>query len=192
MINYLAEQMELADDGSCVQAKKNCFETILQLWENHSVFPDGARPFEQFEPIFKTLDSLSPENAIPRYFTNQEFEPSEELNSSYTWLEAARKLDSAARTLITFIFDQAIDNAITDDTKDWIKTLSGTVDVNTVNFIVRYAGEKEPNKTQERIEKLNNRVKQLKMFESLSKSILQDLELELEALNEGESRGQGC
>jgi len=182
MINYLAEQIELAEDGTCVQAKKNCFETILQLWENHSVFPDGARPFEQFESIFKTLDSLSPESAIPRYFTNQEFEPSEELDGSYKWLEGARKLDSTARTLISFMFDQAIDNAISDDTKDWIKTLSGTVDENMVNFIVRYAGEKEPNKTQERIEKLNNRVKQLKMFESLSKSIRQDLAIELVAL----------
>lgn len=180
MINYLTEQIELAENTSCEQAKKNCFKTILQLWESHAVYPNGMRPFENFEPIFKALDSLSPESTIPRYFTNQTFgEENDELGDSATWVETARRLDSTARTLIAFMFEQAIENAITEDTKDWLKTLSGTVDINEITFILRYTNENSPNKSQQRIDNLVGRIDQLKVFESLSQDVRVELEKEL-------------
>lgn len=66
MINYLAEQIDLAEKTDCEQVKKKCFDSILSLWKYHVVFPDGTRPFEDFEPIFKALDSLSPESCPVR------------------------------------------------------------------------------------------------------------------------------
>jgi len=183
MINYLAEQIVLAEDGSCEQAKKNCFETILQLWESHSIFPNGSRPFENLEPIFKALDSLSPESVTPRYFIKKTFMQSDELNDASKWLKTATKIDATARTLITFMLEQAIDNTVNEDTKEWIKTLSGTVDVGEVNFMVWYDNEKPQNKTQQRIDKLTSRINNLKTFEDLSQSIRQELNEELSLLN---------
>ena len=61
MINYLAEQIGLAESGS-KEAKNSCIEVILELWERRAILPNGTRPFESFEPIFKALESLSPES----------------------------------------------------------------------------------------------------------------------------------
>jgi len=187
IINYLAEQIELAENTSCEQTKRNCFKTILQLWESHSTFPNGTRPFENFETIFKALDSLSPESSIPRYFINQNNEkPHTELDASATWVEAATKLDTMARVLISFMFKQAIENAITAETKNWLKTLYGTVDANEVNFIIRHNNENHPNKAQQRIDELANRIDQLETFENLSQDIRSELKKELtsvESLN---------
>jgi hypothetical protein len=184
MINYLAEQIEIAENSSCEIQKKKCFETILQLWESRCFFPDGTRPFEQLEPILKALNSLSPENTNLRYFNNQEFGPSEELDGPLNWLDAAKRLDATARTLITFMFEQAMDHAQNENTKDWIKTLSGTMQTNEIEFIVRFSSEKLPNKIEQRIAKLDKRVNYLKAFEDLSQSIREQLEAELNTLKQ--------
>lgn len=67
MINYLAEQMALAESGS-EEAKNICIEVILKLWERRATLHNGTRPFEDFEPVFKALESLSPESHVPRYY----------------------------------------------------------------------------------------------------------------------------
>ncbi|MFA0630657.1 hypothetical protein AB4589_23275, partial [Vibrio sp. 10N.222.49.A3] len=92
MINYLSEQILLAENGD-EEAKKQCFNIIIQLWESRSVFPDGTRPFENFEPIFKALDSLSPETVMPRYFSNSyDGQENEQLGGSTSWVERKRAI----------------------------------------------------------------------------------------------------
>lgn len=183
IINYLAEQITLAKSTNCEVTKKLCFDTILQLWESHAAFPDGARPFESFEPIFKALESLSPENANRRYFINQNLgRKKDELDSSEVWLETAKGLDATARILITFMFEQAIANATTEDTKDWLKTLSGTVEVNEIAFILKYENKISPTEPQQRIDNLVGRVAQLEAFESLSQATRKELEKEIDHL----------
>lgn len=66
MAHYIAEliaALENADDINKPQVQQKCFETILTLWQNRSSLPSGHRPFENFEPILKTLDALNPENS---------------------------------------------------------------------------------------------------------------------------------
>jgi len=180
MINYLAEQITLAERTNCELTKKLCFDTILQLWESHAAFPDGTRPFESFEPIFKALESLSPESANRRYFTNQSYAgKNDELDHAAIWLETAKDLDAAARILITFIFEQAIARATTEETKSWLKTLSGTVDVNEIAFILKYDNEISPTEPQQKIEKLVGRIAQLELFESFSQATRKELEKEV-------------
>ncbi|MDC5840414.1 hypothetical protein OPW33_13875 [Vibrio europaeus] len=182
MINYLSEQILLAENGD-EEAKKQCFNTIIQLWESRSVFPDGTRPFENFEPIFKALDSLSPETVMPRYFSNSyDGQENEQLGGSTSWVELAKHLDSAARTLITFIFEQAVEHAKNDNTKDWLQHVSGAVDSNEYQFIARFSDEIAPDKTEQRVQNLSNRIAKLEAFEKISKSIRQGLQEELRIL----------
>lgn len=74
MAHYIAEQMTIADNAQGddkIRAEQKCFETILKLWEHRSSLPNGQRPFENFEPIFRVLEQLNPENKQPFYFKAQ-------------------------------------------------------------------------------------------------------------------------
>lgn len=182
MINYLSEQIERAKDGACEQAKKDCFETILQLWESHSTFPNGTRPFESFESISKALDSLNPESHIPRYYHQRDSNEPKNLDESDNWVEIAKRIDGTARTLITFMFEQAVLVSSSEETKEWINTLAGTIKSNEVNFILRFHAEKEPDEIENRVKNLTKRINNLEAFERLSKSIRHSLNEELRNL----------
>lgn len=181
MINYLAEKIDLAESGS-EEAKNSCVEVILKLWERRAMLPNGTRPFESFEHIFKALESLSPESHGPRYYHQTDLGKPDEAGESEKWIEIAKRLDDTARTLITFMFEQAVVGSCSEETKEWIKALKGTVDSNEFYFLLNYSVEKEPDEIENRIENLTNRINNLEAFESLSKSISQCLKEELNRL----------
>ncbi|GAB6071134.1 hypothetical protein JCM30760_22310 [Thiomicrorhabdus hydrogeniphila] len=184
MINYLAEQIDLAESTSCSEAKKRCFETIIKLWESRSNFPNGTRPFENLEQIFLALDSLSPERTIPRYVNNNLFEEnySQETEKLTNWLETSKMLDSTARILISFMLEQAVQEADTDETLQWIETISGVVESQEVNFIARLYGEQRDSK-QEKIKNLKKHIEQLELFEEVSRLVKQNLENECQMVD---------
>lgn len=181
MINYLAEQIDLAESGS-KEARKSCVEVILKLWERRAMLPNGTRPFENFEPIFKALESLSPESSVPRYYHQTDSDKPDELGESEKWVEIAKRLDDTARTLITFMFEQAVVSSCSEKTKEWIKTLNGTIDSNEFEFLLKYSAEKEPDEIETRIKNLTSRISNLEAFEDLSKSIRQNLKEELKSI----------
>ncbi|WP_201020879.1 hypothetical protein [Pseudoalteromonas sp. H71] len=184
MVNYLSEQILKAESGEH-KANENCINIILKLWQNRSSLPNGSRPFESFEPIFNALDSLDPESAVPRYITNfyDDEEHKNTIEPSSSWLEMAKFLDATTKILITFMFEQAINEATDEKTKDWIKSIQGVVDAGEIEFFIRYYNEDEPNKHTQRIRKLEKRIEELKVFESLCAPIRKGLEEELSALN---------
>ncbi|MDC9502030.1 hypothetical protein [Pseudoalteromonas sp. Angola-18] len=181
MINYLAEQITLAESGN-KEAKKSCVEVILKIWERRATLPDGTRPFESFEPIFKAIESLNPESSVPRYYNQHQSDKSDELNESEKWVEIAKQLDDTAKTLITFMLEQAVLNSCSEETSEWLKTLNGTVNSNEYDFIRMYSDEKEINKTDTRIKNLSSRISKLEAFENLSQQIRQSLLEELKGL----------
>jgi len=191
MINYLAEQITLAENGS-MEAKKNSMEVILKLWERRSTLPDGTRPFENFEPIFKALESLSPESHAPRYYHQTDSDKPDELGESEKWIEIAKGLDNTARTLITFMFEQAVVSSSSVETKEWIKTLAGIMDSNEFELILKYSAKKESDEIEDRIENLTNRINSLEAFESLNKSISQELKKEISRLEENKEYPDNC
>lgn len=185
MISYLSEQILSAENGD-EKAKKECFDTIIQLWENHSVFPDNSRPFKNFEPIFIALDSLSPESSIPRYFSRYYDEQEvidnglqEEITKS---IELAKQLDSIAKILITSLFEQAVELANDEDTQDWLQKISGVTKSNELKFVTRFTDETEQDGVKQRIEDLNKRIAQLDAFEKISRVFREGLQEELNSL----------
>lgn len=187
MINYLAEKIVEAENGN-TRAKENCVNVILQLWENRSLFPSGTRPFENFEPIFSALESLSPETASPRYFNSfSEFEDNDEKSDSHSWIELAMNLDSTARTIITFMFERAIDDAKDEKTLSFLKAVADTVDCSEYDFVVRNMYSRTDGELKRRIENLERRINQLTAFEELCKPIRLGLEEELSALKKSVS-----
>lgn len=54
MANYIAGKMVLLPTLSGKKqeaAKKECYDTILKLWYNRSVLPNGISPYSRFERI---------------------------------------------------------------------------------------------------------------------------------------------
>lgn len=182
MTNYLAEQITIAKEGS-KEAKEKCFNTILQLWQRRSIFPDGTRPFEDFEPIFEALSSLSPESSLPRYFSDMENGDALKTElEAHKWVEATKGLDATTRILITFLFEQAIEKTIDANTKDWLKTISGIEDSNEYKLLTNYMNQGSSSNREQRIDNITSRIKQLQEFENLGKSVRQSLSAELELL----------
>lgn len=107
MAHDLAEnlnQLENAANSERAKQSKECRELILSIWSHVFSLPDGKRPFETFEPIFRALESLDPENDMNRYFrpSRKVIQESETNGELKAWLECVDGLDYTARLLISY------------------------------------------------------------------------------------------
>lgn len=182
MTNHLAEKIVEAEKGDD-EAKINCIDLILKLWDSRYSLPDGSRPFENFESIFRTLESLNPESVTPRYFVDfYDSKENNQLGESSSLLEMAKQVDHTAKILIKFLFEQAILEATDEKTKEWLNKISGAI--NSIEFKLIVGNEQEMNDQKQRIQKLEDRISDLTSFESTAKTIRQILKLEVENLKD--------
>jgi hypothetical protein len=107
----------------------DCRDTILTLWKQRAILPNGKRPFESYEPAFRALESLDPMRESDRYFTyvmeglKTEVEKKSEAEK---WLESARTIDRAARSIIRLCLVSAIDN-LSGDKASWVPEAIGVL-----------------------------------------------------------------
>lgn len=184
MCNYIAEKILLAEQTNNEETKKECFDTILKLWERHSSFPDGKRPFENLEPILKTLNSLNPGNQNNRYLPNSfaQFSSDKDDTDLNSWLKMTKVLDKTARILIYFCIDQAITETIDEDTKSWLNEIGQLLEDPVINFRFLYPDEDESKANQEKIESLRSKLAVMEEFRSLSENIMKAIEEEINDL----------
>ena len=144
MAHYLAEKMEDAEaatGGAREQKMSECGNTILKLWAHRSELPNGKRPFEDFEPIFRALRSLDPDDTTPRYFreVRSGVDQDDEDDSTKQWLDVASGIDEAARVLIRYCLAVVAREAV-DKSREWV-TLAEAIaekddsDIRTIRFI---------------------------------------------------------
>ncbi len=190
MVNYIAEQIidsENSDEGIRLESKQQCFDTILKLWEYHAYFPNGTRPFEQFEEIFRALESLDPEKLHHRHYQLPEQNQPTLSDDVKAWVELGKNLDNAAKILISFSFEQAIKATMDEASLDWLKSIKNTVKSEEVRVVFKILdsdeNEKDIDLKKTIIEMLENRIKQLKAFEDTSSSLRQELKSRLQSLN---------
>jgi hypothetical protein len=117
LAHYIAElitNLENVEEEQKVQIRQRCFETILTLWQYRSSFRNGHRPFENFEPIFRALEALDPENrnSFYRFWNQRELDDSEFPDDVKHWTDLAVGLDNAARIWIKFALEQATQHAL--------------------------------------------------------------------------------
>ncbi len=197
MAHYIAEQIALAEQETGNEkndAKKSCFKTILNLWEHHSSFPTGRRPFENFESIFRILDRFDPENTRSLYFSSQNIQSTKSdctIIEVQKWLDIALDIDRTARVLIDFAFKQAAKNAMDDKTKSWLNKLCGLTGDLDVEVIKRLVLLDQDNQGTEDstpyIKKLENSIKSkigmLDKFLELSDAVRDALLTEIETIS---------
>ncbi len=201
MSHYIAEQMTIAENATGddkIKAEQDCFEIILKLWQHRSSLPDGRRPFENYEPIFRALERLDPENKQPYYFTTTDkdsLEPDKAnkvTESVQQRLDIASGIDQAVRIWLHYVFKEAGLCATDENTKAWLKNSIGLPDADDASIIIRLlpdnlltAGEVSTESIeQKQRELINNRIKKLEAFNDFNQKLLSILRKELEYLSE--------
>lgn len=171
MAHYIAEKIEDVETATEDRAKKMsvCADAILKLWSHRSEFPNGKRPLEDFEPIFRAFQSLDPDDTTPRYFRQARSAVSGEGETSETkrWLDVASELDFTARILIRYCLAVAVKGAV-NKSREWLALAEAAigeddvdvriarvvfVDINAMNFEIPTDQERE--KTEALLKKLD-------------------------------------
>jgi len=159
-----------------------------------TVLPNGLHPYENFEPIFRALERLDPENTTPYFYSRgnlpQKDGSNEDAGEVYKWLEMAQGIDQAARLWLEYVFSQAAICATDENTIEWLESAVGGSAMEEPEIIVRLIGtdssdETEANADQDRQrkqEQLQTRIKQLDAFSDFSRALREVLVSELNGL----------
>lgn len=192
MAHFVAEliaKAETATGGNKAAAERECFDAILALWRHRGELPSGKRPYEELEPVIRAIESLDPEDGTPRYYRTVRAPKAEgeEKSESESWLEMVTGLDYSAKLLIGYCLSQAAEAAI-DKSKEWVKLAeqAGAKD-EVPEILIRFISDKadlgkksDPNSALRRL--LQDRIKRLEGFTTLTGTLVGELKAHLEAL----------
>lgn len=193
MAHYVAELMDAAENAPSQEravAQEKCFHAILELWIHRAELPDGKRPFENLEPIIRAVESLDPDDKIPRYFLTVRGGIAEEDEESQTksLLEFVRNIDTTARILIGYTLTEAARSAV-DKSKEWVALAedAGAELGGAHSIVLRFvSGEtdsknkSDPNELER--EMLHDYIKRLETFTKVAVHSCENLKERLKAL----------
>lgn len=190
MAHYISEKI-IAIDSAVGEEKticqRECFSTILKLWEYRSCFPNNVRPFKDFEPIFHALAHIDPTKTSPSYFQN---ESSNDIPDEISQeIELIAKLDSAVRVVISFFIRNLILNVTTKSTLEWLEAIKGINNSDEERIIYKFLPdfeEKADDQNQRRKKELSEHIARLEAFENVSLELKAVLKSELMELNANE------
>lgn len=189
MAHYISELIRDAENAppeDKPSKQEKCAAAILHLWRHRAELPDGMRPFEDAEPIFRALESLDPCNRAPNYFSHLRIKAKEDNLDSETdnWLTIADTIDSTAKELIAHCLGRAAET-VQDKTLEWVALaekagLEAGFDVQVLRFVIQEAelqnGEKlEDNNRQ----KIRAQIDRLDAFGKLAASLSDDIRRKL-------------
>jgi hypothetical protein len=191
MAHHIADLMTKAEKAigdDKATAERECFVAILELWAHCSELPNGKRPFEDLEPVMRAIESLDPEDDTLRYYRAARPPKGETMETpeQEKWLSMVDGLDYTAKVLISYCLTEAADAAL-DKSKEWVKLAAAIDDYSAPEIVIRYVSttadvNKEPDPNKEIRSLLNDRIKRLRGFLRISKSLVDTLEERLQAL----------
>lgn len=192
MAHYVAELILEAEKAGVEErpAKmRACSEAILSLWKHRHELPNGKRPFEELEPILRALESLDPDDDMPRYFRPLRPEAQSAGDEAKPWLELVDGLDLTAKMLIGYCLAQAAKNAI-DKTAEWVVLAEAAGLEHEFEFpVIRLVslekhvpGSLQP--SQAEAQRIEDRLKRLDAFTAMATLLATELRQRLEALPE--------
>ncbi len=200
MAHYLAERMHAAETASEQERpakQQECEEAILKLWEHRYELPTGSRPFEEFEPILRALESLDPENNSPRYFRPARptaADSTRESERTREWLDIAEGLDYSAKVLISYCLINAAETTL-DKSQEWVAlaekaTVRDAFDVVIIRRLVTESDlANKPDLNEGLRKQLQDRLNRLEAFQSMSGAFVRDIRRKLADLSSDEGNG---
>jgi len=190
MAHYIAQKMSDIEKGTGdekLAAEADCFETILKLWKHKAYYQAGAKPFENFEPIFRTLYGINPNSEKPYYFQSEysNVNDSDAIEDPVKkQLLLASQIDKTARIWLKAIFQKAADCAMDEKTEEWINAAAPFANNDESPLIIRILYEmNDENEVvddkEEMIALINKRIEQLKCFRKSNEVLIAMYEEEL-------------
>lgn len=143
MAHHIAELIHSAESAGTEDRSEKlsrCASAISHLWRHRSELPNGRRPFEELEPILRTLEGLDPNDSTPRYFRAARTAATGEQDSeTKQWLDLADDLDDSAKILTRYCLARAAQNAL-DRSKEWVALAQAAemedgVDLQVLSFL---------------------------------------------------------
>jgi len=196
MAHYIAERIAEAESAPVSDKKEleaACAEEILKIWAHRQQLPRGFRPFNDFEPVLRTLETLDLNPRFPRYFdrliANEEDE--EEGTEAKEWHKIAVGIDSAAKVLIRVCLAAAVEKAA-DRSRPWVAlaesvSAENTSDIQTIRFLIDNADLMSAKGPKERDrEQLKDALEMLDGFETSVKALRKDLQNKLSHLSKSD------
>ena len=191
MAHYIAQlitQTENSTGGKKKATEKECFNTILKLWEYKSSFPNGKKPFERFEVIFKTLEKLNPDNHNQFFYNNQQENETDDDFVKQS-MKVIQIIDEAVRVWIEYILKDAVELANDEKTKKWLKMAIPTKNRDEVNILFKILGSDDDNddlksRVIKEIKYLESRIEQLEGFKKYSDMIHSKLTKQINLLKD--------
>lgn len=127
-IARLMKEAETASDSEKKTAERDCADAIMKLWSHRAFIWREDRPFQSFDPIFRTIERIADDNSY-FYFQKQE------TNERNSWLDLAEAVDRVARSIISFSLAVAAEQSSTKET-DWIKLAEKVEPARTKELVV--------------------------------------------------------
>ncbi|ESZ49315.1 hypothetical protein X730_05625 [Mesorhizobium sp. L103C565B0] len=188
MVHYLAEQIKNAEQKTAKDYPQRviaCRDAIFALWQHRHELPTGSRPFQELEPILRTLASLHTDAGPYRYFQPPlpPRDARKESKASQQWLQLAERLDYSARILIRQCLANAADNAI-DKSKEWValaqKAGLEQIELPILRIIIAdgdLADTSDPDEEQRKL--LKDRADKLRGVVELATTVIEEYESQL-------------
>lgn len=201
MAHYLAMKMteaEKANGKEKVVLEKECFETILQIWNHRWEMSGNSNPLKKFEPILKFLTKFNPNRNDPFYFDNFEVDEKNttlKKNSNDSWIEIASHFDKYARICIDYALANAAAKLSDEEQLYWIQNtpnLTSDVDITIIKIILdqhesldldeELLTNEEYAKRMD-VEKLKYNINFLENHQKLHRKLLNDLKEKLTSIS---------
>lgn len=195
MAHYIAELIQNVENASSEErpAKMQaCCDAILNLWKHKHTLSNGKRPFEEIEPLLRTLKSLDPEDDTPRYFRSVRavVEDEDENEETKSWLKLADEVDYTAKVLIRYCLCQAAQSSL-NRSLEWVALAQAAGVDRSVEFpIIRVIFEEnavlkasDPGEIEK--ERIMDRIERLEKFMEMAKVVVSELSREVQ-------QTQGC
>ncbi len=195
MAHYIAELIQDAENA-CAEERparmQYCCDAILKIWKHRHTLSFGNRPFEELEPLLRTLESLDPDNDTPRYYRSVRAatDDAEETNEIESWLEIVNGLDYSAKTLIRYFLTQAAQTTL-NKSAEWVALAEAAgAEESAENLLVRMLSAEdrmlkasEPSDRER--ERIEDRIKRLEAFAGMAMELVSELRQESQQAQDG-------
>lgn len=183
MAHYIAElildtEKAIAEERS--EKMRACCDAILNLWKHRHALPNG--PFEELEPLLRTLESLDPEDDTPIYFRSVRATADDvgENDKTKNWLKLVDELDYSAKILIRYCLTQAAQSAL-NKSVEWVRLAQAAgVDDGPEFSVIQIILEedsmlKASDASEEKKKYIENRINRLESFAKMAMEVVSDL-----------------
>jgi hypothetical protein len=196
MSHYLAEKMELAktlQGKEKIEVDKECVEIILKIWDKRWSIPNEKSFYNDFKPLMETIKKLNPNREYPFFYhsaiQSELYNEDAENQKPQSHLNSTLIVDKIARSIIFDLLTEAVNEIeLSEEREELIRKSISSIDY-LDNKIIRIfrnfnetSSDEDDEETQEEIQKLENKIGDLKQFSSIRDSLLDKYQKRLDEL----------